>query len=1681
MKKEVIAALFLVLSIALPIKVLAADELGCCTNPGATTLTCSPDRLVFKDMECCPRPESTFPSYYKSAQNIFLPTNYNDCIANFFYSQTACSLVNACSLGCCCSDLGGEIKPNAQCKGTGLTFYNGQTNCNALCPKPQCNDAIDNDNNGCADFPVDTGCTSPADTTESLGSCIQAGANCNDQNYVPKLSNLEITPAKGGKKFSLRWSDECSQNAISYDIFRCKNVGCSNLELVGTASANSFDDASGDLLFETIYTYQVKARYNLQTSRPFINKTASLGNLECFGQYDSNYFCISESYYTKYKDYLITNFPAEFSGDFSAAVRAKFGNRFNGAYFCDSFNKLNPRGSRCSSTQVCIVTNNQPSCIVKSDCNYLSANPFGLYYNQQDCENGKYCFYDRSHSTVNSCFGCDPSMACYDYKTEDACARDNCKIGNCQWKNLANQIGVGVCVKKNEYNCEWCDKKGTATLENLRAFNEVFDFCTIDKSNALSEGSFKCYANNHQSKNCNDIVCTDYGTSQCSDVGIIHDEFNKITNPSQDACGLKVCQKINNQCIKNADGDVQADCDTALCESDYSAPNTTFAPIVNGGVYNSLLIQIYDRTSVKSPITLRTSNDYITYLCVEPCGQNGHPYNTSTTGRSIIISNLNAYDGTSGNKLLTFNEGANVIRYYSQDPAKNIGEVNKIIIQTHSNTNGPKVLEPFNITDGSKIGDKYYTSNQMPRIDIQFLEPALVTLSRLRGAKTGKIMQLQGSTDLSTRVTLTMPEILQNDEYVFDLNAKNQNNIFMNPPLSTRIVIDNTKPVLDITPSNKTILNNSLVNIRLSFDKEVNIELVEINSQSIKDSFSTIDNKVYTATVNLSDGNKNIKASASDFSKNKVTGYGFFIVDASPTVISLAKPRFGTASTFVFDLAVETDNDAICRYSLDSVFEFDFMEPFAASSGTLHSVSNFNKIATNDFRVHKFYVRCKNDKYGIVFKSFDLSVDNSIPQLKNTFASPNPVVERPMTTSLKIESDEPVICKYSKASREFNSMEGKFDGYDSNNFRTINKQEITLDSEGRYLYYVACMNKAELVSNTAEIQINVDLSIPLSITSHTTEFWNSTNVVLAIETNKISQCQYSESDTTAQNGDIFGAPGYAHTRNLILPAGKHTFYVICKDQYLQKFSDVASVTFTIDTTPPVVLYVNDSSTLPDKPEFTWHTDELRVKWNSVDTESRIALNSYALIDSGTTNTILNWTTSYENDKWVTATKNGKSLNLTNGNKYYFKVKAQNFVGSWSDIKESDGVTVDTNLKPLNCTNGIKDEKETDIDCGMVCSKCDLGKNCNEYTDCTSNFCSNGKCTAPKCDDNLKNGQESDVDCGGICTKCDNNKACNNNNDCSTSFCSFGFCKPQETCSNGNHDGTETGIDCGGACPTKCEEGGNCGADEDCVSGLSCVLSQCKKCADNDKNCNGIPDDQETAEEKDTDGDGMPDKWEIEHDLDSNDPSDKDSDTDNDGLTNYEEYKYKTNPNLNDTDGDGYNDGDEVKAGTNPIDSEDFPKSNLGKIMSFVFVAILLILGFGYLTYSFMTKRKAEKFEVPRQRELQRMTQLPQVKQAPSGQRMEGVQIRQAFKKKEEQKEKEREKLFEAFGKEEKEQKFREVERKKPKPEETEEKLKPEIKEYREKTKMSSKKPREDVFVKLKQITKEEKRKKSSKK
>ena len=96
--------------------------------------------------------------------------------------------------------------------------------------------------------------------------------------------------------------------------------------------------------------------------------------------------------------------------------------------------------------------------------------------------------------------------------------------------------------------------------------------------------------------------------------------------------------------------------------------------------------------------------------------------------------------------------------------------------------------------------------------------------------------------------------------------------------------------------------------------------------------------------------------------------------------------------------------------------------------------------------------------------------------------------------------------------------------------------------------------------------------------------------------------------------------------------------------------------------------------------------------------------------------------------------------------------------------------------------------------------------------------------------------------------------------------------------------------------------------------------------DADIDCDGLNDSAELdygtdSWNSDSDGDTLPDKWEIDHFYEPTDFDDPDSDTDNDGLSLYREYRTNTNPALADTDGDGTSDGDEVAARTDPCDPE----------------------------------------------------------------------------------------------------------------------------------------------------------------
>lgn len=76
---------------------------------------------------------------------------------------------------------------------------------------------------------------------------------------------------------------------------------------------------------------------------------------------------------------------------------------------------------------------------------------------------------------------------------------------------------------------------------------------------------------------------------------------------------------------------------------------------------------------------------------------------------------------------------------------------------------------------------------------------------------------------------------------------------------------------------------------------------------------------------------------------------------------------------------------------------------------------------------------------------------------------------------------------------------------------------------------------------------------------------------------------------------------------------------------------------------------------------------------------------------------------------------------------------------------------------------------------------------------------------------------------------------------------------------------------------------------------------------------------------DTDGDLLPDGWEVQYGLnplDATGDNGADGDPDEDGLSNFQEMVYGTHPMDADTDGDGVNDGDEVNQGSNPNDPSD---------------------------------------------------------------------------------------------------------------------------------------------------------------
>lgn len=1510
------------------------------------------------------------------------------------------AIVSAQSVGCCCDPVtkNGSFMPQSSCPATyifGIPTNSSQT-CSQFCQaqgyqqsQPVCG------NNIC-------------ETGETTANCAQDCAvisGCGSPNYAP-APTLSIAPVRAQKSLLLTYTTACVPDFIT--IHRCKGSACTPTQIITQEQpTGQFTDNDPQLEFNSDYTYAISAYYQLAGSSTNTTATGNIGDIECYQQ-SSQSFCISASYYEKYRTYLITFGYAGisasgFNTQFTGTVNSVFSGKLNKAYQCNAQNKLTSAGVACTSGEYCVADEQGPKCVSPTTCD--TGDPFGLYSSSTTCETNSYCFFDKSLGPTNKCYSCKQQMACADYKTQGACQRDNCNAGDCQWNSVFTDLGIGVCIDKQTTNCIFCAKNGTLGVETSQTTG-LWDACTEQKSEALSTQENPCFfdKNLKVAKTCEQVTCADYTEIQCGSPtgGVQLGPDNTITTTSSDQCGIGVCQYSPTAgCVKNSDGttgDPFKDCafNDYACEQDYFPPQTTIIPTGTAGKIEKLIIKLFDQqTTSGASQDFAGQTNFTTHLCIANSTtncDNAKTYPIQTSAKELILSNRQLKQGQT--TLATLAEGTNTIYYYSKDNHNNVEIVKSVTFFACAACNGPQILN-LSITDGAALNTTIYTSSFSPTITVTFDVPTEITFLQLQGPGNPAFNQQTSGMQLSH--TFAAPTLTLG-VYTFGFNGRNDKNIYFNPPGPTyTLIVDNVAPTVTIQPAN-TILNTSQIDVNLTFSKPVQLDQVNLIAQRYTDFaiqetprnivplLTSTDKTNYKARVgNISGGTNVIEVNVRGYNNLPLTARSQFYIATRAPDMRMTIPPFGSANASQFNIEIETELPAECAYiyntpTAPNATDFDLFQKFS-DAGKKHTASGF--IIPSGVQSATLHAYCRTPQWGIAQKSFLITLDTEPPIIKRVIAEPPIIAEKYYpdkdlyVTTMKVELDKPGFCKYSTTTSQFGQMNSTFPGYDLVP-KTTHSVQINVTEQRTHHYYISCKGTNQLVSEPAEFDVVVDLGLNLSITSITPRGFSSTNVTIGVASNKRTFCYFGtqEDDQSTCMGSC--SADYVQWQPIqVSGEGEHTYFVSCVQPSTQEKVGPIQIPVLVDTTPPSMEYVMDDGPFED-PELSWSKNKLRAAFKGNDLESAVDHYLVTIQDRNNRQLIANNLVSNVTDgnyTYIRTRNDGGPLNLVNGRTYLFKVKAVNKVGLISDEMESDGVTIDVSLEPPACLNGDRDGNETDEDCGgNECSACAIDKACVADSDCETNNCLNNVCALAICTDEVRNGFETDVDCGGsACSVCEIGNSCIIHSDCSTGYCGFDSktCEDASHCSNGQLDVGEAGVDCGKACPNQCGEKSTCGADEDCITGLKCDIefNICTSKPIGDEDLDGIRDpfDQciatppgEIANERGCSlsqtyslGDSINDKWRLDYFGCIDCPNAAENfDYDKDTLTNKQEYDLRTNPIVKDTDRDGWKDNVEVKEGTDPLNPKSHPPSMLLAFFK-VLLAVLAIAGIGvgaYLLY-----------------------------------------------------------------------------------------------------------------------------------
>lgn len=1455
---------------------------------------------------------------------------------------------------------------------------------------------------------------------------------------------LTATPIKGDLAIRLEFALQCPTDFVT--ISRCEGTTCTNFQPIDTIRPQAFyEDRTPGLHWGKEYTYQIIARYNIVGDSTPTTITVSPGDLECWYQTTPDSFCIDHIYYARYENYLKTNGYLQtsaqtFRTSFDATITTLFNGRFKKAFTCDQANKLSSPTIDCTqqSGRTCVVNQGTPACLDTSAACFESSNIFGIFSTVDTCEGTaptkKYCFLDKSFSLVDTCYPCNSRMQCYDYKSEGTCTRNNCGIGNCAWKPIFEDIGIGVCVDERFNNCPFCNQEGTPTAPNKQAHNTVFDTCTDLKATALSTQQNPCFYTEPQpgqgtAINCDTATCRSFPKTQCAANlvrGVTLNPDNSIATPSNDPCGIRVCHWGGDQsqngigCVKNADGTPETqihwqDCDDEKCERDYFAPETTMIPTGRAGRNDFVIVRINDKINrTSTPVQKQGAANYTTFVC--GYRTNGTPCTNfaQTTAAQLNINDqtLKLQDGT--RQLASFIEGSNTLRYYSTDPAKNKEIIKQVSFAVCSNCSGPKLLN-VTISNARLLNGTYYTANPQPVITIQFNEQANVSTFTLNTSTFIPLTKTPVGYDTDFTIQLTSAQHqLSEGTYTLVINAHDTAGRFMDDPFVAPLVVRTSQATVAITPPDKSVVTTNNVPLVLNFSEPVSLVNISLDeyafvgeyikrklTHEITTQLTSQDQKRYTTTLtNLREGEKTITIQAHDLTGSLVHVQSTFFVNTQGPQFIMTKPRFGIAPSYTFNITIETTTSkgnattapVICKWIYDTptpppARDFNNFAPFDTLIDNKHTLTNFNRIPQNDNTTHPFHVYCKDPRNNnISQKTFQLAVDTKAPTILTAIAAPNPIKEElfpgtgQYTTTFKTQTDKETFCKYSALTNNFDQMEGTFQGYGETP-STTNIADILVTQQKTHTYFVNCESIAGLKAQPKVISFSIDTSQPFTVRSTTPPTSNSTTFMLSLESSKRALCYYGTNQQTIS--DCMGTCNFTtiHFQPVtVASSGNSTFYAKCFTGATGNVSPILSIKVLVDTTAPTMLYVNDTGPTPTEPELSPYKDKLLAAFLGKDDETTITQYLFAIQQASTQNFVTPWTPTTKVDGKQVLLPETTTAPLVDKEKYFIHIKPVNIVGLVGEAKISDGITTDFS----KTTPGKLP-----------------GQSCDRDADCTTNYCTAGKCSQASCIDEERNGLETDIDCGGNCPSCKNDRRCTKDNDCKSKNCHAGMCTDLGPCFDAlltEGIDSETDIDCGGACPQKCDEGKKCKTTTDCASGLFCIQGTCTSSTTGDSDNDGVPDDIDTCPGTPTGarvdqkgcadtqrfslGDEIPDSWRMEYFIciDCSEAA-ADADPDGDGYTNIEEFRL----------------------GSNPTDANDPGRTSILKILFWILIILILLAGIGagsYYLYNYYQEHAPKKPVRPqvqrptplfyRQPPVQRQTQPTPVRKPLTSEKIEAL-------------------------------------------------------------------------------------------